>query len=185
MFAAALFAVSSANAAISLVIDADTNQFWFTGSDTGTMIGGGMPPSYGVGWVDDGGQHSGSTAPAGGLKTAFTIGASSADYVSLGLYSDGATGISFGLSSYSNPGFPVTIMADESVVFDMETVFSGWNATYETIFESFIGSSLTMNEGSGFSSVSVMAPVPEPSSYAALAGLGALGLIALRRRRKA
>jgi hypothetical protein len=29
-----------------------------------------------------------------------------------------------------------------------------------------------------------VAAIPEPSSYAALAGLGALGLVALRRRRR-
>ncbi len=48
--------------------------------------------------------------------------------------------------------------------------------------EGFIGSSLQLTRGSGFSNISVVA-IPEPASFGFLTGIFALGTILMRRRR--
>lgn len=58
---------------------------------------------------------------------------------------------------------------------------SGFNAT--TFYGAFAGGNNSGSNIAAFDSFSVTA-IPEPSAYAVLAGFGALGLVALRRRRR-
>jgi len=191
LFAAALFAVSSANAAISLVIDADANQFWFNGSATGTlgtdeMNGDTFSELY---WKDVEGTTSGYEVYAPGLSSAFTLTSSANPQDSyIYVYKESSYGLTFSMmwDSELSDG-SVTITADNTVKFDYSTTFeSWWDSTYESIFEGYVGSTLTLSNGNDFGNIAVVSSsaVPEPATYAGLAGLGALGLVLLRRRRK-
>ena len=69
------------------------------------------------------------------------------------------------------------IMADGSSL----TGLPGWDAEFSYIAQgSFIN---TQGESPRFSVQASASAVPEPSSYAALAGLAVLGMVASRRRR--
>ena len=59
---------------------------------------------------------------------------------------------------------------------------ASWNMPIDGITENF-GTELAQIGAVGPGSVGTVAPIPEPSSYAALAGLLALGCVALRRRK--
>ncbi len=111
------------------------------------------------------------------------------------------TSASFGLGSYDRVAGAAGGAA-ESVVFDgtLNLVFSGGGYAlgdnvarifdFDSISGSFLavstsgldtGLAATFNPATGY--ISITTAIPEPSALAALAGLGALGVAALRRRR--
>lgn len=160
-----VFIVQTAQAALTISIDTANETFQFIGSDTGTpMI---LGPGAAVNW-----------------NIPFTLPASEAIDISSGVSasetvqsSDFAVGTSGGLSfSLGFSGSPVL-----TTVTGLGTPISYIGLTPDTkaSFESMIGGSMVLVQGSGYSPISV---IPEPSVYAIATGLLALALIGYRRR---
>jgi hypothetical protein len=176
LFSATLLAASSATASISLVIDSASNKFWFTGSDTGILQFNGDDQYESV-WYN--GSTSGSESDAS-VSDSFSINSDSS-FAGFELINDsGTSGIILMIFNHHLYPGDVTITADSSVKYDF-SVLGGGDASYEPIFESCIGKTLQLNEGTDFTSIDVVG-VPEPATYAGFAGIGALVLALIRRR---
>jgi hypothetical protein len=171
----------AAEAGISLVIDTVNNQFWFTGSDTGTLK---SDPSEDVCNNWNYGTLTGTDSTAV-VTDAITINGSTAlDYNCVTIYNGG--GLSFYLlAPYgTSTTDEVTLVADSTKIYSYGGNFdTNWSATSKLNFEALIGTSI-LSDNTSFDSITVVAaPVPEPSEWAGAAGLGVLALALARKRR--
>jgi hypothetical protein len=173
-----------ASAALSIHIDTVANEFWLSGSDSGFADSGEDIGFYGntIIWA--------ITGNGGGSQSVELSGAFSTNETGqtprFEILDSNNLILSFTWETGTEVTDEISLVADESVHFsytDFSSDITGTN--FETVFEGLIGESLALDSGTGFSSISVVSAVPEPSTYAAFAGLGVLGLAALRRRRAA
>ncbi|MBN2163062.1 MAG: PEP-CTERM sorting domain-containing protein [Pontiellaceae bacterium] len=156
----------SASADISLKINAADDTFYFEGSDTGS------PTEYVLDYQV--GYRLGPSHVAYGdlilIDSAFAE--VSGDYsASIATFTDNS-GI---FLAFNNPDVFSTLTADNTVHFS----YAGWSEDRKATFEGGIGNSLTLVDGSGFSSIAIEA-VPEPATIG-LVGLLGGALIAVRR----
>ncbi len=164
------FSLTPAEAAITLNIDTTAQEFYFSGSDTGTGSQIGVTDTSFVMWYKDGIGNRSSFD----IETAFTAAVEVYD----GFLAIGSN--NYEIALYFNTTDEVTVTANESVRF-----YYGAMLFAPEGFTN-LAASLTpapVDLGTGFSPVQPAA-VPEPSTYA-LVGLGAAA-VALRliRRRK-
>lgn len=165
---ALLVGFSSAQAQLVLNIDSSTETFWFSGSDTGTPTPGGAESPQ-VFW------RLGSLTGTSGVVTA-AAGVDTANNVGVQVYDNGDSNYGYNIQMTFPTDSEQTISGN-SVSFS----YASQTAAFKTGLNALAGSSIPRFTGSGFSAIQVSA-VPEPSSFAALAGLFALGTVALRRR---
>lgn len=149
-----------------------------------------MNSNLGIGWIPTFG--GGSAAAGGSLAQTFTATAgqqyvASLDVAGIGYMQAGAQ-LTFGIYEAANDAAVATFTA--SVIGGQIT--SSWqtftldftaptSSLYFKVFDSTTGGADSTDVA--FTAASVSA-VPEPSAYAAFAGLGALGLVCWRRRAK-
>ncbi len=163
---------TAARAQLVLNINPDTEQFWFTGSDTGTpaayrtvswFIGSGTQNSYNI--VSSNNELVTGSASAINSGSLYLSPNSGQDRLGIGFnFLTAAT------TTLTGNGSSDTFS------------YSGLSAGSKDNLAAADGQSLSLAEGSGFSNLQVSV-VPEPSSYALLGGLATLGFIATRRRR--
>ncbi len=166
---------SVAAADILMHIDAVNDQFWFSGSATGTLTYDGSFSR--LIWSNSSGDWG--DAFAVGLTNAFTF-ASQGMEVDIDLFdSDDTIKIQLSYDSATTSG---TLTANSSTVFTYTDAFGGLTPSQEAAFESLIGQTIPIGiYGSGFGGLQV---VPEPSEVASALGLGALAAVMMLRRRK-
>ncbi len=152
-----------------LQVDADANVFYLTGSDTGTPHDTGS--AYALNWIvgSTGGGDVGVVGVASGFSNPSGISGSLLVY-------PGQNGMFLSLSNASSFS---TITGSSSGI-----SYGSFNLSQQNRLESFIGSSMTVSQGTGFSSVAVTAysAVPEPSTWAVILGSCALVGALIKRR---
>lgn len=153
-----------------LTIDVSTEEFYFTGSDSGESS------FFGVRWSIDG-----TFDPGPGIDASSAVSQAS-DAVGVNLSPNSAVG------SYSSDQAYVRIELDPPSVTNFSVTgnstrvgYSGWGDSQKSYFESLDGEEMQLVDrfGSGFSPISV-AVIPEPGS-ATLVAVG-LGSLLMRRR---
>lgn len=175
---AVLFVCSTASAAFELRLNTATQEFALFGSDSGT------PGVFGEGEVawrllNLGGSGDGAVGYDNDIAFSTSVGTPGNSFLGYdlrivsGTVGSGSIILFTGMSSQD----PQTLTG--SGVFQSYSAISDAGAI--TRLESTIGQSLSLVTGTGFSSVSVTA-VPEPSTYAMLFAVAALGLALWRRK---
>ncbi len=161
-------------AALILNLDPDAESLAFSGSASGTA-GGGRFDVYNVEWSL--GELSGSSERVVLLVTSLNAsGMWGSPGIEVECFSGGGIHISFEAPLMA----AATTLSGTSV----STSYASFSDTYASILESYANREIPLSVGSGFGSLSIVAPVPEASSYALFCGLAALG-VGLRRRRSA
>lgn len=164
-----------ATADILLHIDTLNDQFWFSGSATGNLY---ADTDYTrIRWDNSAGGFGDASAFA--INDVFTLNGSEALSMDIDLFDTDDTIailLSSGLETASG-----TLAANASTVYTYASAFGGLNASQEEAFESLIGQTIPLDQGTGFGGLTV---VPEPSEAAAAFGLLALAGALLRRRMK-
>lgn len=173
---------SRAHAQLTLFIDSATEQYWFSGTASGTPMddmGEGM-----IAWESNG-PGSGSFSYSGrNVKTSFSgtaLTGGSQVYLWEPKSGNGRIGIAIYSSAYAPS---VTLTANPAIKYS----YAGYSADFKSIYGAG-NFTITQNYGTGFGALSVqqyVAPsaVPEPSTYAAILGGAALvGTWVMRRRR--
>lgn len=157
-------------AEIILTLDTTTRTLWFSGSDTGTLSS--------LYWWDFTGWAEGKLSnPYGTLDItdAFSFSSGTTYGASL-MISSSAIEIDT-IASGAGSTDTVTISAAGSTVsFD----YSGLSSAYIAYLESLIGSTIDPPSDSDFSALRV---IPEPATYALIAGCATLSWVLIRRRR--
>jgi hypothetical protein len=167
------------NASLTLNIDTANDQLWFTGSDTGSSAAD--DEDNVITWLN--------------ASVGEAIGINNLDISSLLTFNDWTASIaSFYVIQGVNSTSGIEIILDGDSAGNGITItgngakidYSGLGATYVSLLESYAtATSMSLSEGSGFSSITVVAAaVPEPAYFAGLAGLGALGAVLVYRRRQ-
>ncbi|MBN1402989.1 MAG: hypothetical protein JW942_00795 [Opitutales bacterium] len=167
---------SVALADITMHIDALNDEFWFSGSATGTLT---LEDTYSrVQWSSSSSAEFGDAFVVG-LANAFTFETVDME-VDIDIFdSDDTIKV---LLSYNNATTAGTLTANSYTVYTYDSAFGGLSTTQEAAFESLIGQTIPLGSyGSGFGGLQV---VPEPSEVASALGLGALAAAMILRRRK-
>lgn len=181
MFSGLLIGTEIGSAAIVLNIDVDTEEFYFTGINSGTIADmAGTNFNYRSALFPTG---SGLTAQTIDITSAniftFTGGAAGSSYLDAQSFGGGSGRIQFGNYPISPEG-PYTVTGSGN-----RASYAGLNAGNKVLFEGLIGSVLTTTiSGSGFDETSgvTVAAVPEPAN--ALLFLMGMATAGLRRRRR-
>jgi hypothetical protein len=164
-----------------LYIDDVNQQFWFDGSAEGSPNSSTLAFTWG-----DGGSGDYIDGTWIGITSAFSVTGNDLSSVDLYVnrYSGIGTVIQVGGLVEINDSFGIT--ADSAVKFSFTEMDPLMSEDLRAGFVGCIGSSIDLFAGSGLGQVSVLnGSVPEPSTYAAFAGLCALSAAAYARRRKA
>lgn len=170
VFLALLAPVASLRAEITMHIDTTGDTLWFSGSDTGTL----QPFIIG--------QYTSWTIGANGypddqlnLSSAFTASTTAGEIGQFHAFPAGLEIDLITLAGASN----CTFTANPAQIFSYSTLVQ----PQKNYLESLVGQSLAnAYPGSGFGSMQVA--IPEPSTYALIAGVGVFGVAAFRRWRK-
>jgi MYXO-CTERM domain-containing protein len=171
------FAPALATADILLHIDTINDEFWFSGSATGTLYDAGIETQ--IKWINT--AEVAGDAFAFGQSGAFTIGGSQPMTFDMTIFDVDNT---LDVTLYDVSSTPSgELVAISSTVFNYTDAFGGLTVSQEEAFESLIGQTIPLNLGTGFGGLTV---VPEPSEVAAAFGLLALtGAFLGRRKMKA
>ncbi|MFA6173733.1 MAG: PEP-CTERM sorting domain-containing protein [Kiritimatiellales bacterium] len=153
------------NAALVLNIDSVNEEFYFTGSDTGTTDAGWFSWSS-AGWV------SGSE-PSVNISTAFALsGGNDVGYADI-VFANSGLEISISPLGVIAPTALAVTGAGSGTKFS----YASLDASLKNMFES--QSSLPLEDGTGFSAISVQA-IPEPATFLLFA-MGCIGAWLVRR----
>lgn len=176
----AAFAIATnAMADLELLLNTTTKEFALVGSDTGTpidFIGQGFTfwSLSGIGGTsDDSVSYNNDVAFTTSVGTPGNV-ANFDTRLNSETLNGGEVALSLGTSSNS----AMTITGTGTF-----QSYAGLDAGSMARFESAIGQSLSLVNGSGFSSIDVSA-VPEPGTYATIIGMLALSLMIYRHHRK-
>lgn len=167
---------TTAHAQLVLNVDSDSQTFWFTGSDTGTPTDIGSADI--VRWTAGSGSQDSHDITTAGL-----LNGSPGDVSDFHLYISGANGDKiFFRIEFDAPGETTLTGTGSSFAFDYGNSLSSFKGA---LLEDLSLTSIpTWEQDNTFSAISVnhISAVPEPSTYALLASLFALGFTGARRR---
>ncbi len=176
-----LLVSQSSQAAITLYIDDANERFWFDGSDTGSPFF----LTKGLTWNEQTPTGDWEEGVGLGISGAFDVVGNTPSSFEINLERYSVTGNVLNIIVWFEDIGACTITADSSFIFNYSDFGADWSQDLRSGFVGYIGSSLPLVTGSGFHNISVAnGAVPEPSTYASIAGLGALGLALLRRRNR-
>lgn len=168
------FAATSASAQLVITIDTTAQELTLSGSTTT-----GTPSDIGFGrvtWGFNGGYNGSDPLIRLSGPTTY-LSSSGSSPIQIDLTSDGSR---LSLDVLLNNATS-TFLTGTSVTFD----YSGGNVNTIAGLEGGIGETLTLETGTGFDNVSIVAAVPEPSTYTAIfGGLAIVGTLIARRRKR-
>jgi len=176
--ALASLSLSTSQAIITMNINTTDETISFSGSDTGNALDDDMMDEYYLRfWInpDQGTVTSNEDINLSGLLNP------NEGYLIFKSYYGGTGGANYiDISGSSFSGDMTTLTAVPSA----SASYADWAPDHKTQLESFIGGSMVLLDGTGYSPIQIAA-VPEPSAYAGILGCIGLTLALMRRKRLA
>ncbi|MBI2812785.1 MAG: PEP-CTERM sorting domain-containing protein [Opitutae bacterium] len=171
-----LFAASPARAQLVLNLDVTAKKLWFTGTDTITVNNAG---SFGNIYWNAGGALTAAPAFSLGTLISSTLTYDGTVTPRIWISGGGNSGIDIALGFSATTG--TTTLVGQGPTFFVDYSPAGPPFTFLESVSSF-----TLLLGTGGQNISVVhSAIPEPSTYAMFAGVAALGLAIVRRRKLA
>lgn len=173
---------------IVMYVDTLNETLSFSGSDTGNASGGFEFGSYGIRFWTIPGSGLATSSEQIDLETLLQPNGMDSDATSINLISryggpGGSNYIDINVSSeeFLGGGDITSLVAVPSVT----ASYADWATAHKTQLEGFIGQSMVLIEGTGYSSIAIEA-IPEPSMTGLMVGgfAGGVVFLAFSRRRR-
>lgn len=151
-------------------LDTTAKTYSFSGSTSGTPNDGG-----GFGEIFYSFAGTGSPTLNGSVNDSSVFNIDTGGFIGAVLFVQDDGSVDFNINTTATTA--VTLTGNGNTL-----SYSGFTPTVQSAFEGVIGSSLTLNTGSGFEAISVQAAVPEPKAFALYSALLAFVWVGFRRK---